>query len=61
MLSMQVNATYAQEDGQMLCRDLLCRDPTATSVGSEYARPLGYGVALPERLADGEFNVYRRV
>lgn len=37
----------------------LCRDPTATSVGAEYARPLGYGVALPEHLTQGEFNVYR--
>jgi len=33
--------------------------PTATSVGCEYAVPCGYAAALPERLATGEFNVYR--
>ena len=33
--------------------------PTAaTSVGADWARPMGYSVALPERLP-GDFNVYR--
>ena len=32
----------------------------AQSVGVEFAVPKGQSVALPERLADGEFNVYRR-
>ena len=33
--------------------------PTAaTSVGVDWARPMGYSVALPERLP-GDFSVYR--
>jgi hypothetical protein len=33
---------------------------TATSVGAEAVAPAGYAVALPEKLTDSEFNVYRR-
>ena len=31
----------------------------STSVGSEYAVPQGYSVALPEHLSSNDFNVYR--
>ena len=31
----------------------------STSVGTEYALPHGYSVALPEHLASNDFNVYR--
>jgi hypothetical protein len=36
-------------------------DCSSSSVGQEWAQPHGYSVALPERLASNDFNVYRCV
>ena len=38
--------------------EVILSPTAATSVGADWARPMGYSVALPERLP-GDFNVYR--